>query len=89
MASFWQKTLFYLGLVDEDQGDDAWDRSFTPWADSLADWLGTWLAQKPMSEQLAEQHERHLLEIVRNSLEFFRDMTPEERSEMGLPDEDW
>jgi cell division inhibitor SepF len=22
MASFWQKTLFYLGLVDEDQGDD-------------------------------------------------------------------
>jgi cell division inhibitor SepF len=21
MASFWQKTLFYLGLVDEDQGD--------------------------------------------------------------------
>lgn len=76
-------------LVDEDSEDEAWDRSFKPWADSLADWLETWLAKKPMSEQLAEQHERNLLKIVRNSIEFFRDMTPEKRSEMGLPDEGW
>jgi hypothetical protein len=76
-------------LVDEDSEDEAWDRSFKPWAGSLADWLETWLAKKPMSEQLAEQHERNLLEIVRNSLESLRDMTPEERSAMGLPDEGW
>jgi hypothetical protein len=42
-----------------------------------------------MSEQLAEQHESNLLRIVRNSIEFSRNMTPEERSEMGLPDEGW
>lgn len=76
-------------LVDEDTEDEAWDRSFSPWADSLADWLETWLAKKPMSEQLAEQHKRNVLEIARNSIEALRDMTPEERSEMGLPDEGW
>ena len=76
-------------LVDEDSEDAAWDRSFTPWADSLAEWLEAWLAKTPMREQLAAQHESHLLDNARNSIAFCRDMTAEERSDMGLPEEDW
>ena len=76
-------------LVDEDSEDAAWDRSFTPWADSLAEWLERWLAKTPMSEQLAAQHESNLLDNARNSIEFCRDMTAEERADMGLPEEGW
>ena len=76
-------------LVDEDSEDEAWDRSFTSWADSLADWLETWLAKRPMSEQLAAQHEGYRIEIARDAIAVFHDMTPEERADMGLPDEDW
>ena len=76
-------------LVDEGSEDEAWERSFKPWGDSLAGWLETWLGKKPLGEEMAEQHKKNLVEMVRNSLAFFRDMTPEERSEMGLPDEGW
>ena len=76
-------------FMDEDSESEAWDRSFKPWADSLADWLEKWLGEKPMSEQVAEQHKRHRIEIARNAIESLRSMTLEERSEMGLPDEGW
>lgn len=76
-------------LVDEDSEEKAWDRSFSPWADSLADWLETWLAKKPLGEQLAEQHKRSQIEIAANAVRICREMTHEKRSEMGLPDEGW
>ena len=50
-------------LLDEESEDDAWDRSFKPWADSLAGWLETWLAKKPMNEQLADQLEQGRLQM--------------------------
>jgi len=76
-------------FMDEDFESEAWDRSFKPWADNLADWLEKWLGEKPMSEQVDEQHKRHRLEIARNAIEALRGMTPAERAEMGLPDEGW
>lgn len=77
-------------LVNEDSEDEAWDLSFKPWADSLADWLQTWLAKKPLREELAEQRKTGQLEIVRNSIDHLRAMTPEERSsKFGLPIEGW
>jgi hypothetical protein len=76
-------------FMDEDSEDEAWDRSFKLWADSLADWLEKWLGEKPMSEQVAEQHSMHRIEIANNAIEALRGMTQEERSEMGLPDEGW
>lgn len=68
---------------------EAWARSFKPWADSLADWLEAWLAQPPLAEQLAAQHESGLIENVRIAIAALRDMTPEQRAEMGLPEEGW
>jgi len=76
-------------LVDEDMEEEAWDRSFVPWAESLADWLETWLAQKPMSAQIADQYERSRIDSVRAAIQACRDMTPEKRSELGLPDDGW
>lgn len=77
-------------LVNEDSEDRAWHLSFKPWADGLADWLQNWLAQTPLSEQLAAQQKNSQLEIVRNSINHLRGMTPEERSsKFGLPDEGW
>jgi len=76
-------------LVDEEAEDEAWERSFKPWADSLADWLETWLAKKPLSERLAEQQEKSRLDVVRNAIAHCRDMTPAERAAMGLPDVGW
>jgi len=77
-------------LVDEDSEDEAWDRSFTAWANSLADWLQTWLAKRPASEVWAEQQKNSQIEIVRTSLKHLGEMTAEERSsKFGLPDEGW
>lgn len=76
-------------LVDEESEDEAWNRSFKPWADNLADWLETWLAKKPLCEQLAEQREASHLDVVRNAIRHCRNMTPAERSAIGLPDEGW
>jgi len=76
-------------LMDEESEAEAWDRSFKPWADSLADWLEKWLGEQPMSEQVAEQHRMHRIEIARTAVEGLRGMTQAERAEMGLPDEGW
>jgi hypothetical protein len=76
-------------LMDEGSEDKAWERSFIPWANSLADWLMAWLAKKPMNEQLAEQLENGLLENVRISIDHLRKLTPEERAAMGLPEKGW
>jgi hypothetical protein len=76
-------------LIDEESEEGAWERSFIPRADSLADWLMAWLARKPMSEQLAEQLENGLLENVRISIDHLRKLTPAERAAMGLPEEGW
>jgi hypothetical protein len=76
-------------LLDEQSEEEAWFHSFKPWADSLADWLERWLGEKPMSQQAAEQYQGHRIEIARNAVEALRGMTPEERAEMGLPEEGW
>jgi len=76
-------------LVDEDSEVEAWDRSFKPWADSLAGWLENWLGRKSMDEQVAEQYHGHRVQIARSAIEAIRGMTPERRAEMGLPDDGW
>lgn len=76
-------------LIDEDAEDEAWDRSFKPWADSLADWLETWLSKKSVSEEVADKYQRARADIARNALNAICAMTPEQRAQMGLPDEGW
>lgn len=76
-------------IIGAESEDEAWEQSFKPWAESLAAWLKTWLAKKPLSQQLAEQHEQGLQENVRIALDHLRKMTPEEREAMGLPEEGW
>lgn len=70
-------------------GDRVWQGSFKPEADSLAVWLEDWLAKPPMADELNQQMEDVLLDGMRSTLAYWRAMTPEQRAEMGLPDEGW
>lgn len=76
-------------LVDEEAEEEAWGRSFKPWADSLADWLEQWLGAKPVGEQVADQYARAVIDRARAAVEACHAMTPEQRADMGLPEEGW
>jgi hypothetical protein len=70
-------------------GDDVWERSFRIQADSLSAWLEGWLSSPPMGGKLSREMEAIALEGLRRSLAYWRAMTPEQRAEMGLPEEGW
>jgi hypothetical protein len=70
-------------------GDDVWERSFRIQADSLSAWLEGWLSSPPMGGKLSRDMEALALEGLRRSLAYWRAMTPEQRVEMGLPEEGW
>ena len=76
-------------LVEDEADAGAWARSFKPRARSLAEWLERWLGQQSASEQAAGQYRRAVIDSARSAVEALRAMTPEERAEMGLPEEGW
>jgi len=69
--------------------DRTWQRSFRPQAESLSGWLEDWLARPPAAEEAAHTMEKVLLDGLRQHLANLRAMTPQERAEMGLPEEGW
>jgi len=77
----------------EGYSNAAWQRSFKPLAPSLAEWLEEWLGRPTAGERMKQQREEvaeHPMEFhVRNMIEYYGKMTPEERAGHGLPAEDW
>ena len=77
----------------EGYSNAAWQRSFKPLAPSLTAWLEEWLGRPTAGERMKQQREQaaeHPMEFhVRNMIEFYGKMTPEERAGHGLPAEDW
>jgi hypothetical protein len=69
--------------------DRIWKRSFKQEAKSLGAWLEAWLSKPPMGEQLKQDMEDVMLEGLRSSIAYWRAKSPEERAEMGLPEEGW
>ena len=66
-----------------------WEQSFRIDAESLAAWLEAWLDRPPLAEQQKQQMEEALLENMKTTLAYWRNMTPEQRAEFGLPEEGW
>ncbi len=73
----------------EGPSDRVWQGSFKKDAKSLEAWLEGWLAKPPLRETLHQDMEKALLDGLRLSLDYWRAMSPEERAEMGLPEEGW
>lgn len=77
----------------EGYSNAAWERSFKPLAPSFAAWLEDWLARPTAGERMKQQREQvaeHPMEFhVRNMIESYGRMTPEERAGHGLPAENW
>jgi hypothetical protein len=74
--------------------DAAWRRSFKYEASDLAAWLEEWLGRPTAGERLQGQRQddpdRNPMTIhVRNMLEFYSKMTPEERARHQLPGIGW
>ena len=77
----------------EGYSNAAWKRSFKPAAPSLSAWLEEWLARPTAGERMQQHHEQvaeHPMEFhVRNMIESYGRMSPEERATHGLPEENW
>lgn len=77
----------------EGYSNAAWERSFKPLAPSLAAWLEEWLNRPTAGERMKQQRDEvaeHPMEFhVRNMIEYYGKMTPEERAGHGLPAENW
>ena len=77
----------------EGYSNAAWERSFKPEAASLAEWLEQWLLRRTAGETVQEQEDeirRNPMEIhVKNMIESYGRMSPEERAAQGLPETGW
>lgn len=71
----------------------AWKRSFKPVASGLSDWLDSWLARPSsgdaLQQQLSDVREHPGEFHIRNMIEMYGRMSPEERAAKGLPETGW
>lgn len=74
---------------EERLAEEEWDASFVPDAPDLATWLGRWLERPAPGDVLRDQLQAAMLNGIRESLEYWRGKTPEERAAFGLPEVGW
>jgi hypothetical protein len=77
----------------EGSSDKYWQRSFKAEADSLAKLFDKWLGEPTAMERMRQTSEEMMRDPmathVRNLIESFSRMTPEERANQGYPGTDW
>jgi hypothetical protein len=77
----------------EGYSNAAWQRSFKPAAETLAEWLEQWLDQPSagdkLQQQMADIREHPGETHIRNMIEMYGRMSPEERAAKGLPETGW
>jgi hypothetical protein len=92
--------IVYWDVEEIDYG--GWKKSFRPEAESLEAWLGKWAEKLPTRTRKPGERRYHASQFTDEDYDrWFADnpdyakrfavfsMTPEERREMGLPDEGW
>jgi hypothetical protein len=92
--------IVYWDVEEIDYG--GWKKSFKPEAESLEAWLGKWAEKLPTRKRKPGERRYHASQFTDEDYDrWFADnpeyarrfavfsMTPEERREMGLPDEGW
>lgn len=87
-----QEELFELWDYEADPGgpsEEILRSCFRKQAESLGAWFEDWLSRPPMADQLHQQMENALRDNLKQSLDYWRAMSPQERAEFGLPEEGW
>jgi hypothetical protein len=93
-------SIVYWDVEEIDYG--GWKKSFRPEAESLGEWLGKWADKLPTRKRRRGERRYHASQFTDADYDrWFADnpdyarrfavfsMTPEQRREMGLPDEGW
>jgi hypothetical protein len=75
--------------LGEFSGEKAFDRSFREEAPSLVAWLGTWVGGKTQAEEHAEMMEAAMANAMAQSRAAYAQMTPEQKAQWGLTDDEW
>lgn len=69
--------------------DKVWKRSFKSEAPDLASWFADWLGKPSPEEVQRSAMEEGMRNQLRQSIAYFRAMTPAQRAEYGLPETGW
>ena len=75
--------------LGEYSGETAFARSFTEEAPSVEAWLGAWVGGKTQAEEQAELMQQAMADAMAPSRAAFSAMTPEQKAEWGLSDDEW
>lgn len=75
--------------LSEGDDDEVWERSFKPEAATLSDWLSRWVDTPTPEDATQTQLEETVMNGMRQTLAYWRSMTPEQRTEYGLPETGW
>lgn len=81
--------LWDVETLADGPDDETWRRSFRIVAKSLDAWLEEWLSRPPLAETQSQEMEKILLDGLKSAIADLRAKSPEERAEMGLPEEGW
>ncbi len=75
--------------LSERSGDAAFRRSFSAIAPSVEEWFGAWVSAETFEERMARQVVEANLKAAREARARIGAMTPEQRAQMGLPEDGW
>jgi SMI1 / KNR4 family (SUKH-1) len=69
--------------------DKVWKKSFEAEAPDLSAWLEAWLNRPSPEEKTRDLIQQGMNSAIKQSLEYWRSKTPEERAKYGLPETGW
>jgi SMI1 / KNR4 family (SUKH-1) len=69
--------------------DKVWKRSFKAEAPDLSAWLEEWLGRPSPEQTTKDLIQQGMNSAIKQSLEYWRAKTPEERAKYGLPETGW
>jgi hypothetical protein len=69
--------------------DKVWKRSFKAEVPDLSTWLEDWLGRPSPEQKTKDLMQQGMNFAIKQSLEYWRSKTPEERAKYGLPETGW
>lgn len=69
--------------------DKVWKRSFKKDTPTLHKWFERWLRTSSPAQQMQDMMQKGMQDSIRQSLQYWRAMTPAQRAAYGLPETGW